>query len=62
MILFACSLWVLTHVDEEKRELAKDMHIFACLGVPLMDFTKWVVMKNGAESSLVSKVNEKHDK
>ncbi|WMV41629.1 hypothetical protein MTR67_035014 [Solanum verrucosum] len=28
------------HVEEEQRELARDVHRFACLGVCLMDSTK----------------------
>ncbi|KAH0698695.1 hypothetical protein KY284_012910 [Solanum tuberosum] len=50
------------HFEEDKRELAKDVHRLARLGVRLMDSTKrGVVVKNGAESSLVSEVKEKHD-
>ena len=41
-----------THVDEEKRELAKDVQRLARLGVRLMDSTKGgILVKNGAESS-----------
>ncbi|KAH0775071.1 hypothetical protein KY290_012208 [Solanum tuberosum] len=51
-----------THVEEEKRELAKDVHRLARLEVRLMDFTKGeIVVTNGAESSLVSEVKEKQD-
>ena len=51
------------HVEEEKRELAKEMHILTHLGVRLMDSTKeGIVVTNGDESSLVSKVKEKQDK
>ncbi|KAH0784270.1 hypothetical protein KY290_003868 [Solanum tuberosum] len=50
------------HVEEEKRELAKDVHRLTRLGVRLMDSTEGgVVLLNGAESSLVSEVNEKQD-
>ena len=50
------------HVEEEKRELAKDVHRLARLGVRLMDSTEGgVVVMNGAESSLVSEVKEKQD-
>ena len=45
-----------TRVEEEKRELAKDVHIHACIGVRLMDSTKGgIVVINGVESSLVSR-------
>ncbi|WMV45810.1 hypothetical protein MTR67_039195 [Solanum verrucosum] len=50
------------HVEEEKRELAKDVHRLARLGVQLMDSTKGgVVVMNGAESSLMSEVKGKQD-
>ena len=45
----------------KNRELAKDVHRIACLGVRLIDSTKGLVMMNGAESSLVSKVKENQD-
>ena len=51
-----------THIEEEKRELAKDVHRLSRLGVRLMDSIEGVVVvMNGAESSLVSKVKEKYD-
>ncbi|KAH0709023.1 hypothetical protein KY284_010450 [Solanum tuberosum] len=51
-----------THVEGEKRELAKDVHRPALLGVILMDSTlRGIVVTNGAESSLVSEVKEKQD-
>jgi len=47
----------------EKRELAKDVHKLACLGVRLMYSTEeGVVVMNEVESSLVSEVKEKQDK
>ena len=47
----------ISHVEEEKRELAKDVHRLACLGVRLMNSTEGgIVVMNGAESSLVSEV------
>ncbi|KAH0728063.1 hypothetical protein KY284_003928 [Solanum tuberosum] len=50
------------HVEEGKRELAKDVHRLAHLGVRLMDSTEGgIVVTNGAESSLVSEVKEKQD-
>ena len=48
------------HIEEGRRELAKDVHRLACLGVRLIDFTEGgIVVTNGAESSLVSEVKEK---
>ena len=50
------------HVEEGKRELAKDVHILACLGVRLLDSVEGgIAVANGAESSLVSEVKEKQD-
>ena len=43
---------ITTNVEEEKRELAKDVQRLARLGVRLMDSTKGgILVKNGAESS-----------
>ncbi|KAH0702583.1 hypothetical protein KY285_016861 [Solanum tuberosum] len=51
-----------SHFEEDKRELAKDVHRLARLGVRVMDSTEGrVVVMNGAESSLVSEVKEKQD-
>ena len=36
------------HVEEEKRELAKDVHRLARLGVKLLDSTEGIVVTNGA--------------
>ncbi|KAH0654435.1 hypothetical protein KY290_032963 [Solanum tuberosum] len=48
------------HFEEDKRELVKDVHRLARLGVRLMDSTEGgVVVMNRAESSLVSEVKEK---
>ncbi|WMV54892.1 hypothetical protein MTR67_048277 [Solanum verrucosum] len=50
------------YVEEEKRELVKDVQRLARLGVRLMDSIEGgVVVMNGAESSLVSEVKEKQD-
>ena len=50
------------HVEEGKRELAKDVHRLDRLGVCLMDSTiGGIVVTNRAESSLVSGVKEKQD-
>ena len=47
------------HAEEKKRELAKDVHILARLGVRLMDSTEGgIVVTNDPESSLVSKLKE----
>ena len=51
-----------THIEEEKKELPKDVHILAHLEVRIMDFTEeGIVVTNGTKSSLVSKVKEKQD-
>ena len=51
-----------SHVEDVKKELAKDVHRFARLGVRLMDSTKGVIkVTNGAESSLVLEMKEKQD-
>ncbi|KAH0739661.1 hypothetical protein KY290_038366 [Solanum tuberosum] len=50
------------HVEESKKELSKDVHKLARLGVRLMDSNEGgVVVMNGAESSLMSEVKEKQD-
>ena len=36
------------HVEEKKRELAKDVHRLARLGVKLLDSTEGIVVTNGA--------------
>ncbi|KAH0658244.1 hypothetical protein KY289_026992 [Solanum tuberosum] len=52
----------ITHFEEDKKELAKEVHRLARLGVRLMDSTEGgVVVMNGAESSLVSEVKNKQD-
>ena len=51
-----------THIEEEKRELDKDVHRLARLGVRLMDSIEGGIMvNNDIESSLVSEVKEKQD-
>ncbi|KAH0757858.1 hypothetical protein KY290_021351 [Solanum tuberosum] len=51
-----------THIEEGKRELAKDVHRLACLGIRLIDSAEGgIAVANGAESSLVSEVKEKQD-
>ncbi|KAH0679031.1 hypothetical protein KY284_020116 [Solanum tuberosum] len=50
------------HIEEGKRELAKDVHRLARLRVRLMDSTEeGIAVTNGVESSLVSEVKEKQD-
>ncbi|WMV45268.1 hypothetical protein MTR67_038653, partial [Solanum verrucosum] len=51
-----------THFEEDKKELAKDVHRLARLGVRLMDsIERGVVVMNWAESSLVLEVKDKQD-
>ncbi|WMV32964.1 hypothetical protein MTR67_026349 [Solanum verrucosum] len=50
------------HVKEERKELVKDVHRLALLGVCLMSISNCgVTVQNGAESSLVAEVKEKQD-
>ena len=50
------------HLEEEKKELAQEVYRLARLGVQLIDYTKrGIVVTNGVELSLVSKVKEKQD-
>ncbi|WMV09011.1 hypothetical protein MTR67_002396 [Solanum verrucosum] len=56
------SMGSVAHVKEERKELAKDVHRLARLGVRLMSISDGGVMvQNGAESSLVVEVKEKQD-
>ncbi|WMV23695.1 hypothetical protein MTR67_017080 [Solanum verrucosum] len=51
-----------THIEEGKRELAKDMHGPARLGVRLIDSAKGgIVMMNGSDPSLVPEVKGEKD-
>ncbi|WMV37984.1 hypothetical protein MTR67_031369 [Solanum verrucosum] len=51
------------HIEEDKKELAKEVHILVCLGVRLLGSSNGgVVEMNGAESLLVSELKEKQDK
>lgn len=51
-----------THVEEDKKQLAKDMHRLARSRVRLKDSNEGgVVVMNMYESSLVSKVKDKKD-
>ena len=50
------------HIEEEKKELARDVHRLARLGVQLIDSSEGgAIVKNGAESSMVVEVKEKQD-
>ncbi|KAH0665923.1 hypothetical protein KY285_027129 [Solanum tuberosum] len=50
------------HIDEERNELARDVHRLARLRVRLMTISDGgVTVQNGAESSLVVEVKEKQD-
>ena len=56
------SMGSVAHVEEERKELAKDVHRLARLGVRLMSISDGgVTVQNGAESSLVVEVLEKKD-
>ena len=50
------------HVAEERKELVKDVHGLARLGVPLMSISdNGVTIQNGEESSLVVEVKKKKE-
>ena len=50
------------HVEEERKDLVKDVHRLALLEVFLMSISKsGVTVQNGEESSLVVEVKEKKD-
>ncbi|WMV46305.1 hypothetical protein MTR67_039690 [Solanum verrucosum] len=56
------SMGSVAHIKEERNELAKDVHMLACLRVCLMSITNGgVTVQNGSESSLVAEVKEKQD-
>ncbi|WMV37595.1 hypothetical protein MTR67_030980 [Solanum verrucosum] len=56
------SMGSVAHVEEERRELANDVHRLARLGVHVMSISGGcVTVKNGAESSLVVVVKEMQD-
>ena len=50
------------HVEEKRKELVKDVHRLACLGVCLMSISdSGVTVQNGEESSLVVDVKENQE-
>jgi len=50
------------HIEEGRRELAKDVHRLACLGVRFTDSAEGgIAVTSKAESSLMSEVKEKQD-
>ena len=54
------SMGSVAHIEDDKKELLRDVHRFAHLGVRLMDSTKGGIMvHNGSESSFVSDVKAK---
>ncbi|KAH0633127.1 hypothetical protein KY284_035913 [Solanum tuberosum] len=56
------SMGSVAHVEEERKELARDVHRLTRLGVRLMSISDGgVTIQNGAESSLVEEVKEKQD-
>ena len=61
-VLSRLSIRSTVHLEEEKKELAQEVYRLARLGVQLMDYTKrGIMVTNGVELSLVSKVKEKQD-
>ena len=50
------------HVEEERKELVKDVHRLTLLGVRLISISdSGVIVQNGAKSSLVVEVKKKQD-
>ena len=61
-VLRRLSMGSVAHVEELKKELVKDVHRLARLGVCLMSITyNGVTVQNVAESSLVIEVKENKD-
>ena len=57
--LIRLSIGSVAHVEEERKELVKDVHRLARLGVLLMSISNnGVTVQNEAESSLVVEVKE----
>ena len=56
------SMGSVAHVREERKELAKEVHRIARLGVHLMSISYGgVTVQNGLESSFVAEVKENQD-
>ena len=56
------SMNIVSHVKEEKKELVKDVHRLARLGVRLVDSSDGSVsIQNGSETSLMKDVKAKQD-
>ena len=56
------SMVSVAHVEEERKELVKDDHSLASLGVQLRRISdSGVTVQNGAESSLVVEAKEKQE-
>ena len=56
------SMGSVAYVEEKRKELVKDVHRLACLGVCLMSISdSGVTVQNGEESSLVVEVKENQD-
>ena len=53
------SMGSVAHVEEEQKELVKDVHMFAHLEVLLMSISDSGVKSDGAEFSLIVEVKEK---
>ncbi|XP_070052677.1 uncharacterized protein [Nicotiana tomentosiformis] len=54
------SMGSLAHVEAEKRQLTREIHQLACLGVRLVDSDDGVVvLQNTAKSSLIAEVKER---
>ncbi|XP_070007835.1 uncharacterized protein [Nicotiana sylvestris] len=57
------SMGSVAHVEAEKRQLTKEIHQLACLGVRLVDYGNGgVVLQNAAKSSLIVEVKERQYK
>ena len=56
------SMGSVAHVEEKRKELVKDVHRLARLGVSLMSILdNDVIVQNGSESSFVVEVKEKQE-
>ena len=61
-VLSRLSMGSVAHVEEERKELVKDVHKLGHLGVCLTSISdSGVTVQNGVESSLFMKVKEKQD-